>query len=84
MIEISALVGKNIKIIDSDQSLVTFNSLSDALIQEYVNTGLPLDKAGAYGIQNDYPLVKSLQGSKFNVIGLPIEKLKPLLDKHLK
>ena len=79
-----ALIGKDIKVVDYDESLVTFNLLSDALIQEYVNTGLPLDKAGAYGIQNDYPLVKSLQGSKFNVIGLPIEKLKPLLDKYLK
>lgn len=79
-----ALIGKDIKIVDSDQSLVAFNLLSSALIEEYVNSGLPLDKAGAYGIQDDYPLVKEFKGSMYNVIGLPIEKIKPLLDEYLK
>ena len=79
-----ALVGNGIEIVDFEQSYVTFNELSDKLIDEYVDSGSPLDKAGAYGIQDDYPLVKEFKGSMYNVIGLPIEKIKPILDKYLK
>ena len=64
---------------------VTFNQLSDQLITEYVETGLPMDKAGAYGIQDGYNLVKNISGSYNNVVGLPIEiiieQLKKLLNK---
>lgn len=59
---------------------VTFNKLSDELINEYVKEGLAKGKAGAYGIQDNYPLVKSLDGSYDNVMGLPTEDIK----KHLK
>ena len=52
---------------------VTFNDLSDKLIAQYVQTGLPMDKAGAYGIQDGYNLVKEIDGSYNNVVGLPIE-----------
>ena len=66
------------------KSKVTFNELTDKIIDDYVATGSPLDKAGAYGIQDDFPLVKGYNGSLNNVIGLPIERLKPILDKALK
>ena len=59
---------------------VKFNDLSDKLINDYVATGKPWDKAGAYGIQDGYPLAKKVVGSLYNVIGLPIEEI----DKHLK
>lgn len=59
---------------------VVFNELSDELINEYVNTGSPMDKAGAYGIQDGFDLVKKINGSYNNVVGLPIE----IIEKQLK
>lgn len=75
-----ALVGNNVKIIGADKSKVKFNKLSCALIKEYVESGCPLDKAGSYGIQDPFPIVKSFKGSLYNVIGLPIEKIKPIIE----
>ena len=66
------------------ETQVTFNELSEKLILDYVASGSPLDKAGAYGIQDDYPLVKEFVGSLNNVIGLPIEQIKPILDGVLR
>lgn len=62
---------------------VVFNYLNDDLINDYVEKGLGLDKAGGYGIQNDYPLVKEYIGSYTNVIGLPMEKINELLKELL-
>lgn len=64
-------------------SKVTFNELSPALIEEYVESGLPLDKAGAYGVQDDFNIVKKIDGSFNNVMGLPIEKIDGLLKEFL-
>ncbi len=60
----------------SFSSEVTFNELSDELIKDYVSTGSPLDKAGAYGVQDGFNIVKKVNGSLNNVIGLPIELFK--------
>ena len=62
---------------------VLFNDLSDELIKSYIATGSPLDKAGAYGFQDNdqYPIVKSIKGSYHNVIGFPIEEIKEDLKK---
>ena len=75
-----AIIYKNLIINDYDLTEVTFNNLSPKLIKEYVETGSPLDKAGAYGIQDDYYLVKTIKGKVSNVIGLPIEKIKIHLE----
>ena len=58
-------------------SQVTFAELTEAEIEHYVTHYRPLDKAGAYGIQEwiGYIGVTSLQGSYFNVMGLPVQKL---------
>ncbi len=58
-----------------EETEVEFNELSSSLISEYVESGLPLDKAGAYGIQDGYPLVKNIVGSYDNVVGLPVNKI---------
>lgn len=62
---------------------VYFNELSSGLIEEYVGSGLPMDKAGSYGIQDGFDLVEKWEGSFNNVVGLPIEiiqdKIKELL-----
>jgi DNA repair protein RadC len=63
-----------------DKSTVTFNKLSARVISDYVRTGEPLDKAGAYGYQGSgRSLVRGVKGSEENVIGLPMT----LLAKHL-
>ncbi len=58
-------------------STVEFNELSDDLIDRYVASGSPLDKAGAYGVQDNdrFPIVKKVIGSMSNVIGFPIEEI---------
>ena len=58
-------------------SQVTFAQLTDEEIDYYVTHYHPLDKAGAYGIQEwiGYIGVTSLRGSYFNVMGLPIQRL---------
>jgi len=59
-----------------DVTDVTFRKLSDATIEEYVATGEPLDKAGAYAIQEEGdPYLTVVEGSVSNVIGLPMESL---------
>ena len=52
---------------------VTFYPLSDKQIKAYIATGSPMDKAGAYGIQ-DGGLVEKIEGSFSNVVGLPVEE----------
>lgn len=50
-----------------------FKSLSDEEIFSYIATGSPMDKAGAYGIQDGAAVfVESLQGDYYNVMGLPL------------
>ncbi len=67
---------------DYDSTQVTFNRLDDEKIKSYIDTGEPMDKAGAYGIQGmGNFLVKGIRGSLDNVIGLPTEKLKEMLKK---
>lgn len=59
------------------KTYVYFNNLSDELIERYVASGSPLDKAGAYGIQDkEFELVNHIEGSLDNVIGLPVEDIK--------
>lgn len=68
--------GSNKKYMDSETTGVFFKELSDEEIWNYINTGEPLDKAGAYGIQGFGGLfVKRIEGCYFNVVGLPVSKL---------
>ena len=61
-------------------STVAIQSVSREEIRSYVATGEPLDKAGAYAIQGKGSfLVESWEGSKSNIIGLPLEALTALL-----
>lgn len=64
---------------------VTFAALDDDEIDYYVETYRPLDKAGAYGVQEwiGYIGVTGLKGSYYNVMGLPIQRLYTELKKIL-
>ena len=62
---------------------VTFDRFALPVLQAYVNSGDPLDKAGAYGIQGlGTFLVCSITGSYSNVVGLPLNQLLSLLLRH--
>ena len=65
------------KLVFSSITKVFFKPLSDAEINYYVEEYKPLDKAGSYGIQEWIGLIgiTKIEGSYFNVVGLPIEKL---------
>ena len=62
----------------ADKTAVHFETLDENWIWEYVRGGSPMDKAGAYGIQ-DGGLVKRIEGSYTNVVGFPVELVKVLL-----
>ncbi len=69
------------KYVGYDETTVLFEELSDELISEYIASGLYKGKAGAYGIQDGYPLVKEIVGDYYNVMGFPTEKIRLLIDK---
>ena len=62
---------------DFEVTKVTFRELSDVEIDDYIQTGSPMDKAGAYGIQEDLGavFVSKINGDYYNVVGLPLQKL---------
>ena len=61
---------------------VRFRTLSDAMIADYVATGEPLDKAGAYGAQGyAAPFIESFTGDFYNVVGLPLCEVGRLLER---
>ena len=67
----------------NDITIVTFKELSDGEIYYYINNYKPFDKAGAYGIQEwiGFIGIDKIEGSYFNVVGLPVHKLyKELMD----
>ena len=67
----------------TDSTKVYFSNLTDEEIQFYIDTYQPFDKAGSYGIQEWIGFIlalKKIEGSYFNVMGLPIHKL----YQHLK
>lgn len=70
-------------IVDYEKTAVTFRELSNKEISEYVADGSPLDKAGAYGIQDDYGavFVSKINGCYYNVVGLPLSKIYESLTK---
>ena len=60
----------------TDHAKVEFYELTDQEIEEYISTGEPLDKAGAYGIQGRGALlVRKIDGDYYSVVGFPVGKL---------
>jgi MAF protein len=73
---------KNIYITDCDKTRVKIKPLNDKEIERYLSEYPPFDKAGSYGIQDEHGIVESYEGSFENVLGLPVQKLLPLLKKY--
>lgn len=69
--------GENVQTLTfHESSQVSFYPMSDREIQDYVHSGEPMDKAGAYGIQGKGAVfVREIQGDYNNVVGLPVAKL---------
>jgi septum formation protein len=66
---------------DVATTAVWFAPLSDAEIENYVSSGEPMDKAGAYGIQGyGATIVERVDGDYFAVMGLPLNRLTRLLE----
>lgn len=63
-----------------EKTLVTFRTLTDKEIDAYIKTREPMDKAGAYGIQNKGSVfIEKIEGDYFNVVGLPVCALTVML-----
>lgn len=70
-------------ITDYDFTEVIFSELSERQIRNYINSGEPMDKAGAYGIQGlGGTFVEGINGCYYNVMGLPLNKLYKILAKY--
>ncbi len=95
-LKLSALSGRTHKVITAccvidgekihtfaEETHVEFYELTPEDINDYIATGEPMDKAGAYGIQGRGALfVKGITGDYFNVVGLPVARLKRELKEY--
>jgi septum formation protein len=73
----------NLRVNEGVSSEVTFKSFDDAVIDEYFKLVNPLDKAGAYGIQEGRELIiAGWRGSFSNIMGLPMETTKQILTPY--
>ena len=72
-----SIKSKDFQTIVNDTTVVSFKKISDKEINYYINNYKPFDKAGAYGIQEwiGFIAINKLEGSYFNVVGLPVHKL---------
>ena len=78
-----SIKSKSFQKIINDVTTVSFKELSDDEINYYIKNYKPFDKAGAYGIQEwiGFIAIDNLEGSYFNIVGLPVHKLyKELMD----
>jgi len=62
--------------VDHEETKVTFRKIGSREIADYVDSGSPMDKAGAYGIQDDFGavFVERIDGCFYTVVGFPLSK----------
>jgi septum formation protein len=79
------LKGKGFEDVQVETTSVRFAALSEAEIREYVATGEPMDKAGAYGIQGMASrFSERIEGDYFNIVGLPVPRVYRMIKNRLK
>jgi septum formation protein len=73
-------------VVDVERTKVRFRQIGLNEIKSYVASGSPMDKAGAYGIQDDYGavFVERVNGCFYNVVGLPLAKFHATLKAFLR
>jgi len=77
-----AVVRGGEELVAHEETVVRFAPLTREQIQWYVETGEPMDKAGAYGIQGRAAaLIASISGDYFNVVGLPLHRTVQMLTQ---
>jgi septum formation protein len=76
------LCGPQLEVVESEITRVTVAPLLEEEIADYVHTGEPMDKAGAYGIQGMFSRwVTRIEGDYLNVVGLPIARVYGMLKR---
>jgi septum formation protein len=76
-------LGKAFEDVRSEKTAVHFTPLADAEIRDYVSTGEPMDKAGAYAIQGGAARwISKIEGDYSNVVGLPVDLVLRMLREH--
>jgi septum formation protein len=72
-----SIKSKHFQKIVNNTTIVSFKEITDEEIEYYIKNYTPLDKAGAYGIQEwiGFIAIEKIEGSYFNVVGLPVHKL---------
>ena len=76
-----ALYSNNQTTVESEHTSVIFTQMTIEMIGNYVATGEPLDKAGAYGIQGiAAQFIPRIEGDYSNVVGLPLARVRQLLQ----
>jgi septum formation protein len=77
------LRGSDFKDVRSENTVVYFSTLSDDDIRDYIATGEPMDKAGAYAIQGMASRwISKIEGDYSNVVGLPVALVLEMLREH--
>jgi septum formation protein len=77
------LLGGDFDDLRSQTTLVKFRAMSEDEIRGYINTGEPMDKAGAYAIQGQASRwITAIEGDYYNVVGLPIALVCRMLREH--
>ncbi len=77
------LVGPGFEDLRSATTTVTMTPISELEIRQYVDTGEPMDKAGAYAIQGMASRwISTIEGCYFNVVGLPVPLVYAMLRAH--
>lgn len=67
-----------------DKTKVYFKDITDREIERWIDTGHAMDKAGAYGMQNEFGVfVEKIEGNYSTVIGLPIHKLYEIIKEYI-
>ncbi|NBC03406.1 MAG: septum formation protein Maf [Bacteroidetes bacterium] len=68
-----------------ERTKVTFSSLTDLEIEQYIKYGQPFDKAGSYGIQDDLGslFVEKINGDYYNVVGFPLHRFYDMMKTEM-